>query len=84
MRDDIILPTFKVGDVVWAYDFMWGIIPCKVDRPYHCRCGNAGGCTFEMNFAEEDIGSYVFATKEEAEMYWYSVPEVSGKKMYLD
>jgi hypothetical protein len=66
----VFVPTFKVGDVVWVYDFMWGIIPCKVDRLYHCCCGEDGGCTFKMNFEEKDIGLYVFATKEEAEHKW--------------
>ncbi len=80
----VIVPTFKVGDIVWVYDCMWGIIPCEIDRPYHCRCGNEGACTFEMSFSEADIGDYIFATKEDAEVYWHGVPEVSGKMMYLD
>lgn len=67
----IIVPTFIVGDIVWVYDFMWGILPCEVDRPYHCRYGKEGGCTFKMNFSEADIGDLVFATKEEAEIYWH-------------
>lgn len=71
----IMLPTFKIGDIVWVYDFMWGIIPCEVDRPYHCRCGNEGGCTFEMSFEEKDIDVYVFATKEEAEAKWHAEKE---------
>lgn len=71
IRKDVIIPTFKIGDIVWVYDFMWGILPCEVDRPYHCRCGKEGGCTFEMNFSEADIGDLVFATKEEAEIYWH-------------
>lgn len=84
ITNGVTLPTFKVGDIVWVYDPMWGIIPCEVDQPYHCRCGNKGSCTFEMGFTELDVGDYVFATKEEAEVYWHGVPEVSGKKMYLD
>ena len=69
IENGVTMPTFKVGDIVWAYDFMWGIIPCEVDRPYHCRCGNEGECTFEMSFEEDDIGKYVFATKDEADEY---------------
>lgn len=58
----------KVGDYVWVYDeFMWGLIPCQVDRPYHCRCGEDGGCTFETFFADSDFGKTVFLTREEAE-----------------
>lgn len=70
INNGITLPTFKVGDTVWVYDFMWGFVPCEVDRLYHCRCGSDGQCTFEMQFEETDIGKYVFATKEEAEKYW--------------
>ncbi len=70
IENGVVLSTFKVGDIVWVYDFMWGIIPCEVDKPYHCRCGNEGQCTFEMCFEEKDIGQYVFATKEEAEEMW--------------
>ena len=70
INNGITLPTFKVGDVVWVYDFMWGIIPCEVDRPYHCHCGNEGECTFEMHFEESDIGKHVFATEEAAEEVW--------------
>lgn len=64
------LQSFKIGDTVWVYDFMWGIIPCEVDEPYHCRCGEVGGCTYGMYFGEKDIGKYIFATKEEAEDVW--------------
>lgn len=67
--------TFKVGDIVWIYDPMWGIIPAEVDRPYHCRCGEEGGCTFEMSFSEADIDKYVFAIKEDAENTWLSREE---------
>jgi hypothetical protein len=70
IENGVTLPTFKVGDIVWVYDFMWGIIPCEVDGPYHCHAGSEGGCTFEMSFEEKDIGYIVFATKEEAETYW--------------
>lgn len=84
IENGVTLPTFKVGDIVWVYDPMWGVIPCEVDRPYHCRCGKEGGCTFEMGFDESDVGDYVFATKEEAEAYWHGVPEVDGKNLYLD
>lgn len=71
IENGISVPTFTIGDIVWVYDFMWGILPCEVDRPYHCRCGKEGVCTFEMNFSEADIGDLVFATKEEAEIYWH-------------
>lgn len=67
IENGVILPKFTKGDIVWVYDFMWGFIPCEVDRPYHCHSGSDGGCTFEMNFEEDDIGIYIFATKEEAE-----------------
>lgn len=61
-------PSVKIGDYVWVYDeFMWGLIPCQVDRPYHCRCGEDGGCTFETFFADCDFGKTVFLTREEAE-----------------
>lgn len=66
----IKVPMFKVGDIVWVYDPMWGILPCEVDRPYHCRCGEEGGCTLEMNIDERDIGRYIFHTKEAAEEVW--------------
>lgn len=69
IENGVILSTFKVGDVVWVYDFMWGVIPCEVDRPYHCRCGKEGGCTFEMSFEEKDIGRDVFATEKECREY---------------
>ena len=88
IENGVTLPTFKVGDIVWVYDFMWGTIPCEVDRPYHCRCGSSWGSnsaiTFEMAFDEKDVGDYVFATKKEAEEYWHGVPEVDGKNLYLD
>lgn len=71
IENGVIVPTFKVGDIVWVYDFMWGVIPCEVDRPYHIHTGKEGGCTFEVDFDESDIGTYVFATKEEAEKYWH-------------
>lgn len=70
IENGVTISTFKVGDTIWVYDFMWGIIPCEVDKPYHCHAGREGGCTYEMNFTELDIGEYVFATKEEAEKYW--------------
>ena len=67
LANGVIVPPCKVGDTVWIYDFMWGLIPCKVDRSYHCICGEEGGCTFEMSFTEDDIGKTVFLTREEAE-----------------
>lgn len=70
IENGVTISTFKVGDIVWVYDFMWGIIPCTVDRPYHCHAGREGSCTYENSFTELDIGEYVFATKEEAEKYW--------------
>ena len=71
IKQGVTLPTFKVGDIVWVHDpMMWGIIPCEVDSPYHCRCGGEGGCTFTMSFTERDIGVDIFATKEEAEDVW--------------
>ena len=70
IENGVTISTFKVGDIVWVYDFMWGIIPCEVDRPYHCHAGREGSCTYENSFTELDIGEYVFATKEEAEKYW--------------
>lgn len=73
IENGVILPTFKVGDIVWVYDGMWGVIPCVVDRPYHCRCGEEGSCTVEMSFEEKDIGREVFATKEECRKYWLGV-----------
>ena len=72
IENGVTISTFKVGDVVWVYDFMWGIIPCEVDRPYHCHAGREGSCTYENSFTELDIGEYVFATKEEAEAMWPS------------
>lgn len=84
ITNGVTVSTFKVGDIVWVYDPMWGILPCEIDQPYHCRCGNEGECTFEMGFVEADINVYVFATKEEAEVYWHDVPEVDGKNLYLD
>lgn len=70
IENGVTLPTFKIGDIVWIYDFMWGVIPCKVDGPYHCHAGSDSGCTFKMSFSEADIGISVFATKEDAEYYW--------------
>ena len=70
IENGVTISKFKVGDIVWVYDFMWGIIPCEVDRPYHCHAGREGSCTYENSFTELDIGQYVFATKEEAEKYW--------------
>jgi hypothetical protein len=67
IENGVIVPPCKVGDIVWVDDFMWGLIPCKVDRPYHCICGENGSCTFEMSFTDDDIGKTVFLTKEEAE-----------------
>jgi calcineurin-like phosphoesterase family protein len=62
--------SIKVGDIVWVYDFMWGVIPCEVDALYSCRCGTKDGCTFKMAFSEEDIGTYIFFSREEAEAEW--------------
>ena len=84
IENGVTISTFKVGDTVWVYDFMWGIIPCVVDRPYHCHAGREGGCTYENSFTELDIGEYVFATKEEAEKYWRTSHEGTGKNLYLD
>lgn len=64
LADGWTRPPCKVGDTVWVYDFMWGLIPCKVDRPYHCICGEEGGCTFEMSFTDDDFGKTVFLTIE--------------------
>lgn len=72
IESGVTISRFKVGDIVWVYDFMWGIIPCEVDRPYHCYAGREGSCTYENSFTELDIGHYVFATKEEAEKYWHT------------
>ena len=72
IANGVIVPPCKVGDTVWVDDFMWGLIPCKVDRLYHCTCGENGGCTFEMSFTDDDIGKTVFLkvervpTKEQA------------------
>lgn len=60
IANGVIVPPCKVGDTVWVDDFMWGLIPCKIDRPYHCICGEKGGCTFEMSFTDDDIGKTVF------------------------
>lgn len=85
IKNGVTISAFKVGDIVWVYDFMWGIIPCEVDRPYHCHAGREGGCTYENSFTELDIGEYVFATKEEAEKYWYTRYEGEDvKNLYLD
>lgn len=84
IKEGILLPTFKIGDIVWVYDDMWGIIPCKIDRPYHCCAGEEGSCTFEMSFTEGDIGDLVFATKEDAEIYWHTSYEGTGKNLYHD
>lgn len=62
--------SIKIGDIVWVYDFMWGIVPCKVDSLYHCRCGEHDSCTFEMAITEKDIDEYVFLSREEAEETW--------------
>ncbi len=60
-------PKFSIGSTIWYYDdFMWGLIPCTVDRPYHCRCGEPGSCTFETSFSDADIGKSVFETEGEA------------------
>ena len=68
LENGVIVPPCKVGDTVWVYDdFMWGLIPCKVDKPFHCYCGEKGGCTFEMAFTYDDFGKTVFLTREEAE-----------------
>jgi hypothetical protein len=64
------IQSINVGDTVWVYDFMWGIIPCEVDSLYHCRCGKDGGCSFEMVFSEDDIDLFVFLSQEEAEIEW--------------
>lgn len=80
IENGVTISKFKVGDIVWVYDFMWGIIPCEVDRPYHCHAGREGSCTYENSFTEEDIGEYVFATKEEAEAMWPSIDDIMGGK----
>lgn len=68
LNNDAILPPCKVGDTIWVNDFMWGLIPCKVDEPYHYVCGyDGGGCTVSGYFADKDIGEWVFLAKEEAE-----------------
>lgn len=67
LANGVIVPPCKVGDIIWTYDFMWRLIPCTVDKPYRCVCGEKGGCTFEMCFADDDFGKTVFLTKEEAE-----------------
>lgn len=73
--------SFKVGDIAWVYDeFMWGVIPCMVDKPYHCVCGEKGDCTFEMHFTEDDIGKIIFSTKEEAECVAYHKKEEDFNK----
>ena len=73
--------TFNVGDTVWVYDeFMWGVIPCIIDKPYHCVCGKKGECTFEMHFTEDDINKIVFCTKDEAECIAHHKNEESFKR----
>ena len=67
LANGVIVPPCKVGDTVWVKDFMWGLIPCKVDEPYHYVCGESGGCTLEGCFTDKDIGKTVFLTKEQAE-----------------
>ena len=68
LANGVIVPPCKVGDIIWVKDFMWGLIPCKVDEPYHYVCGyDGGGCTVSGYFADKDIGKWVFLTKEEAE-----------------
>lgn len=67
LANGVVVPPCKVGDIVWVYDFMWGLLPCKVDKPFHCRCGEEGSCTFEMSFTYDDFGKSVFFTREQAE-----------------
>ena len=68
LANGVIVPPCKVGDIIWVKDFMWGLIPCKVDEPYHYVCGyDGGGCAVSGYFADKDIGKWVFFTKEEAE-----------------
>ena len=67
LANGVVALPCNVGDTVWVKDFMWGLIPCKVDEPYHYVCGESGGCTLEGWFTDKDIGKTVFLTKEEAE-----------------
>lgn len=67
LANGVIVPPCKVGDIIWVYDFMWGLIPCKVDEPYHYVCGDGRGCTVSGNFADKDIGEWVFLSKQDAE-----------------
>lgn len=67
IANGVTLPPCKVGNIVWVDDFMWGLVPCKVDRPYHCIFGENGSCTLEMSFTDDDFGKTVFLTKEQAE-----------------
>lgn len=81
IANGIILPSFKVGDTVWVYDeFMWGIIPCTVNKPYCCIGGKNDSCTFEIQFTEDDVGKIVFYTKEEAECVAHYKKEENFKK----
>ncbi len=79
-----------VGTTVWVEDAMWGIIQCKVDKPFHYKTGKDGGWTFEGSFTLADIGEFVFLsydacrTKQAEAAEKYSEENIKNKKRDID
>lgn len=63
------IPYPPVGTVVFVEDPMWGLLPCKIDKPFHFVAGTtesgSDSCTFNGFFTLDDLGVTVFESKEQ-------------------
>ena len=61
------IPYPPVGSIVFVEDPMWGLLPCKVDKPFHFVAGTtgSGSCTFNGFFTLDDLGVTIFESQEQ-------------------
>jgi hypothetical protein len=61
------IPYPPVGSIVFVEDPMWGLLPCKIDKPFHFVAGTAGSgsCTFNGIFTPDDLGVTIFESQEQ-------------------
>lgn len=61
------IPYPPVGSIVFVEDPMWGLLPCKIDKPFHFVAGTtgSGSCTFNGFFTLDDLGVTIFESQEQ-------------------
>lgn len=77
LKKGVIVPQFKVGDTVYAYDvYFYEIHAFRITQRvlydgaptiYTGECRNGDVMLSDITFTDSDIGKTVFLTREEAE-----------------